>query len=89
MLSLYFVRPAALRYFHRNEDTRVSNADALIGREGRVTEDIESAGYGRVQIDGDYWKAQSVDGLHIPKGSKVTVVGRESIIITVKLVQGA
>ena len=38
VLSLFFVRPAALRYLHKNDDQRVSNADAIIGREGRVVE---------------------------------------------------
>ena len=83
LLSLAFVRPVALRWLHKNEDTRVSNADALIGREGRVSEPIPAGGYGRVAIDGDDWKAESADGTEIAKGEKVTVVGRESIIISV------
>ena len=85
MLSLFFVRPAALRYLHKNDDQRVSNADAIIGREGRVVETIEADGFGRVAIDGDVWKAVTEDGSPIEKGQKVTVVSRESIIITVKL----
>ena len=83
LLSLAFVRPVALRWLHKNEDTRVSNADALIGREGRVSEPIPAGGYGRVAIDGDDWKAESADGSEIAKDEKVTVVGRESIIITI------
>ena len=85
VLSLFFVRPAALRYLHKNDDQRVSNADAIIGREGRVVETIEADGFGRVAIDGDVWKAVTEDGSPIEKGQKVTVVSRESIIITVKL----
>lgn len=85
VLSLFFVRPAALRYLHKNDSQRVSNADAIIGREGRVVETIETGGFGRVAIDGDVWKAVSEDGTAIEKGQKVTVVSRDSIIITVKL----
>ena len=85
VLSLFFVRPAALRYLHKDEEQRVSNADAIIGREGRVVETIEGDGFGRGQIDGDVWKAVSEDGTTIEKDHKVTVVSRESIIITVKL----
>ena len=82
VLSLFFVRPAALRYLHKNEDSRVSNADALIGQTGRVSETIVADGFGRVAIDGDDWKALSVDGQPIEKDTRVRVVSRESIIIT-------
>lgn len=84
VLSLMFVRPVALRYLHRGEDKRVSNADALLGRIGVVSEAVKEGGYGRVAIDGDDWKAVSADGMAIEKGDKVRVVGRESVIITVE-----
>lgn len=86
VLCLFFVRPVMLRYFHRNAPDRKSNADALIGQEGRVSETIDADGNGRVAIDGDDWKAVSADGSQIEKGVKVRVVGRESIIITVEKV---
>ncbi|MBO4608103.1 MAG: NfeD family protein [Prevotella sp.] len=85
-LSIFFVRPVALRYLHRNDDNRVSNADALIGRTGTVSQTIDAGGYGRVAIDGDDWKAVSEDGRTIERGSKVEVVDRESIILTVRKV---
>ena len=53
LLSIFLVRPVALRYLHRNEEQRVSNADALMGRVGHVVETVKANGYGRVQIDGD------------------------------------
>ena len=84
LLSLVFVRPKALKYLHKGEDKRLSNADALIGREGKVSEDIPADGYGRVLIDGDDWKACSIDNAPIEKGTKVRVVKMESIIITVE-----
>lgn len=83
ILSLFFVRPTMLKRIHKNEDRRLSNADALISRIGTVSELIEADGFGRVAIDGDDWKARSADGSRIEKGDKVKVVGRESIIITV------
>ena len=82
-LSLWLVRPAMLKWLHKNEDQRPSNADALIGREGRVSEDIPEDGHGRVAIDGDDWKAVSSNGQAIARGTKVRVIGRDSIIITV------
>ncbi len=86
LLSIYFIRPVALRYLHRNDENRVSNADALMGRTGKVSQKIEKGGSGRVAIDGDDWKAVSADGESIEKGANVRVVGRESIIITVEKV---
>lgn len=84
LLSIFFVRPVALRWLHRNEDNRLSNADAIMGRVGTVSETIEEGGYGRVAIDGDDWKAVALDGQSIGQGERVTVVGRESIILTVE-----
>ena len=83
VVCLFTVRPVALRWFHKNDPDRVSNADALIGREGRVRETIEADGFGRVAIDGDVWKAKSQTGEAISAGTAVKVVNRESTIITV------
>jgi membrane protein implicated in regulation of membrane protease activity len=82
LLSVVFVRPVALRWLHKNEPNKPTNADALIGRTGRVTEAITKGGNGYVQIDGDLWKAVSQTDIHV--GTTVRVVGRESTIITVE-----
>ena len=84
MISLFWVRPFAQRYLHKGEDNRVSNADALLDRQGRVVEAVKADGFGRVQIDGDIWKAVTNETADIPEGSHVRVVGRESTIITVE-----
>ncbi len=84
VLSLFFIRPSLVRRLHQGADERPSNADALMGRVGTVSQDIQAGGYGRVAIDGDDWKAVSAGGVAIDKGAKVRVVGRESIIITVE-----
>ena len=82
LLSVLFVRPLALRYLHKNDPNKPSNADALLGRTGRVTEAIKSGSSGYIQIDGDLWKA--VSQTDIPVGSTVRVIGRESTIVTVE-----
>ncbi|MBQ2210188.1 MAG: NfeD family protein [Prevotella sp.] len=84
VVALLYVRPAAKRWLHKGEDKRVSNADALLGRTGKVTETIKAGGNGYVQIDGDLWKAVSKAGTDIPEGESVRVVSRESTIITVE-----
>ena len=87
LISLFWVRPFAQRYLHKGEDNRVSNADALLGRQGRVVETVQADGYGRVQIDGDIWKAVTKETADIPAGSNVRVIGRESTIITVEIIK--
>ena len=77
LISLFWVRPFAQCYLHRGEDRRVSNADALLGRQGRVVETVKSDGFGRVQIDGDIWKAVTNEAQDIPAGTNVCIIGRE------------
>ena len=84
LASIFFVRPIALRYLHKNEPNRPSNADALIGRIGRVTETIKTGGYERVAIDGDVWKAVSNSATDITAGSTVKITDRKSTIIQVE-----
>ena len=85
VLALVYVRPFAKRYLHKGEDSRVSNADALMGRQGRVVETVKAGGFGRVQIDGDIWKAVTNGEADIPEGSPVVVIDRASTIITVEI----
>ena len=82
LLSVLFVRPVALRYLHKNDPNKLSNADALMGRTGHVTEEIKAGASGYVQIDGDLWKA--VSNSDIAVGTTVRVIGRESTILTVE-----
>ena len=86
LISLFWVRPFAQRYLHKGEDNRVSNADALMNRQGRVVEPVKADSFGRVQIDGDIWKAVTNEAQDIPEGTNVRVVGRESTIITVETI---
>jgi membrane protein implicated in regulation of membrane protease activity len=83
-LSLFLLRPALLRKLHQPHRERLSNAEAMVGQTGRVSEDIEANGYGRVVIDGDDWKARSADGSPISKDTRVQVLKVDSIILTVK-----
>lgn len=82
LLSVLFVRPVALRYLHKNEPNKPSNADALLGRTGKVTESINANGNGYVQIDGDLWRA--VSSTDIPLGETVRVTDRQSTVLTVE-----
>ena len=85
-LSFITVRPFVLKHFYNSDEAqRKSNADALIGKKARVTEEINTAeGKGRVAVDGDDWKAVTTTPDIIPEGEYVTIVSRDSIILTVK-----
>ncbi len=85
----YFVLvPYIRRWQHRSEkrdgrDIR-TGMDALLGRRGIVTADINPGSLGRVQIDGDNWQARAPHaGKTIPRGAKVIVDAYDSIILTV------
>ena len=86
VLSIFFLRPHLVALIHRGGHERLSNAQAIIGRIGEVSETVKAGGYGRVKLDGDDWKAVSADGALIEKGRAVEVVSVDSIIITVKTI---
>ena len=86
-ISVFAVRPFVVKYLHSETEGRASNADALIGREGVVIEPITAQAPGYVRVDGDEWKAVSVDDEDIERGAKVRIVARESIIVTVEKVE--
>lgn len=84
VLCLLFVRPKLLKRLH-NKAERKSNAEALIGRTGKVITAIPAGGhFGYVKISGDEWRCVSESGEAIPEGTIVTVVKQESIVLTVK-----
>lgn len=88
LLTFIFLRPVAIRWLDNKSKEVKTNADALIGRKGIVSERIDAAQHmGRVAIDGDDWKAVSADGTVIEKGTSVEIIKIESIILTVKQLQ--
>lgn len=85
VLSIWLIRPHLVEALHKGADARKSNADALIGQVGEVSQTIVAGGYGRVKLDGDDWKAEAPHAVaDLPVGSKVRVQGRESIILSVE-----
>ena len=85
LLTFIFLRPVVMRFLERKSKDVKTNADAIIGRKGVVSERIDAEQHtGRVAIDGDDWKAVSEDGSVIEKGATVEIVKLDSIIVTVK-----
>lgn len=84
VLSIWLIRPRLVLAIHKGADERKSNAEALIGQVGEVSQKIVAGDYGRVKLDGDDWKAEAPTAtVDIEVGTKVKVIGRESIILQV------
>ena len=85
LLTFIFLRPVVVRFLDKKSEDVKTNAEAIIGRKGIVSERIDASQHtGRVAIDGDDWKAVSEDGSVIEKGTDVEILKLDSIIVTVK-----
>ena len=85
LLTFIFLRPVVVRFLDKKSKDVKTNAEAIIGRKGIVSERIDASQHtGRVVIDGDDWKAVSEDGSVIEKGTDVEIIKLDSIIVTVK-----
>lgn len=82
--AFLFVRPVMMKYFLK-KDRLATGVDALVGRVARVSEAIDpEAGYGRVAIDGDDWRAVDVAGQPSAVGESVEVVRVDSATVYVR-----
>jgi membrane protein implicated in regulation of membrane protease activity len=74
-----------LKYAHKKSQHVKTNADALVGKIGRVSVTIDGAkNTGRVSLDGDDWKAETENGVIINTGEKVEIVKVDSTVLIVK-----
>lgn len=56
-LTFFLIRPIIIKYGYKKDRVK-TNQDALIGKNGIVTEEIHPIkNTGRIKIDGDDWKA--------------------------------
>lgn len=84
LLSFIIVRPICLKIFARKSTTIETNANAMLGKEVPVIEDIDQAkGTGLIKIYGEIWKAIKEDDQIIKAGDKVKIVKIDSTILTV------
>ena len=80
-LSLALLRPRLLK--HLDAPGVPSRTEAVVGRDGIVTEDIEATiGAGRVNVRGQDWAARAAEA--IPAGTRIRVVGADGIVLEVK-----
>lgn len=86
-LTFFTVRPVVQKLLYNKSHEVKTNTDALIGRRAIVSEHIEGELHpGRVKVDGDDWKAISLESEPIEAGETVEITAINSIIVTVKKV---
>ena len=84
-LAFMTVRPLVYKFFYKKSHEVKTNMDALVGRKALVTELIEGDLHqGRVKVDGDDWKAVSLETEAIEVGEAVEITALNSVIVTVK-----
>jgi len=73
LITLFGLRPFALRYLHRGEPT-TTNVSALVGLGAVVLERVDSRD-GRVKVGGEVWSARSLNtGTSFDPGTDLRVV---------------
>lgn len=84
ILTYFFIRPIITKFGYKKGELK-TNKDALLHKNGTVSEEINPLlNTGRVKIDGDDWKAKSLNNEIIQIGTPVTVVEIDSIVLIVK-----
>ncbi|RME03363.1 MAG: NfeD family protein [Planctomycetota bacterium] len=73
-LLVIFIRPLALKFFHKSSPEIETNINALIGQMGLVVREIKGRlETGKVKVGGEIWSAISQIDLPIPEGKQVVI----------------
>lgn len=84
LVAFFTLRPFLMRRAFHN-DSVLTNADALVGQRGRVTQDFEPGiRLGRVAVGGDDWRAECTAERTLLVGDLVEVVRVDSNTLIVK-----
>lgn len=83
--STYRMRKRLVKALHKGSEHTATGMDALIGRTGNVVQASDGL---RMRIDGDVWQIKPANRtVPIAPGDEVRVVGYDSIILTVELIE--
>src|SRR5665811_315719 len=75
LMSFFLIRPVMKKYAYKRSDGFKTNIDAMVGRQAKVTEEIDNENNrGRVSLDGDNWQARSLQNEVVPLGTLVEIV---------------
>ena len=91
VVGVVTARPPLMRYLKRGHPDEVkSGAQAMVGREAPVVEQIEGAHQaGHVRVAGENWPAVSADGSTIPEGSTVRIEALRQATLVVSVLRPA
>ncbi len=84
IVSFIFIRPIALKTLFKGDQFK-SNVDVLLGKSAEVSENFNTTiKRGRVKIDGDDWRAETVEAEELKIGEVVKIIRVESntLIVT-------
>ncbi len=85
LVGYFGIRPFLLKYAHKSSGQPKTNADALVGKTGRVIVEINNLiNQGRITVDGEDWKAKSEINVIIPVGTPVEIIRINSTILIVR-----
>ena len=85
--GFFGIRPVLIKYAYTTDQEVKTNVFGLVGKIGKVIETINSSlNTGCVAVDGDTWKAVTLDDSVVEVGDKVEIVEVNSIILTVQTV---
>lgn len=79
---MLLARPPLKAYLLASTPNKLTNVDALAGREATVLQRVSETG-GLVQLDGGQWSARSVDKLSFAEGASVRVVRIDGAVAVV------
>ena len=85
-LLLFFTKPFVDKYVTKEDEAVATNAFSLIGKQGIVTEDMNTlpSSFGQVRVGEEVWSAVSEDSNEIKKGTEIEVVKIDGVKLVVK-----
>jgi membrane protein implicated in regulation of membrane protease activity len=83
VLSLFILRPIALKHLKKTTPDFATNVDALVGARALALTEVNEIS-GQVKLSGETWSARTESGV-IPTGSKVEVLSIEGATAVIKL----
>lgn len=85
LLLIIFTKPL-VRKFIGSKDTIPTNAYSIIGKEGIVTQEIDSSkGLGQIKVGTEIWSAKNEQDQIIPKDAKIEITAIDGVKAVVSI----
>ena len=86
-ILIFTTKPFVNKFIHNNESIK-TNAFSLVGKNGIVTQDIDSInGTGQVKVNGETWSAIGIDEMNISKSTEVKIEEIKGVKLIVSPIQ--